>query len=184
MAKLKRPSMLMFLKVPDSGENTSKFCLAGVYSDDLSISYNPETEESKDVTEVAATTDITGYALNIPVATKVVAKAGDKGYELSAYIQKLRRKLATAIDAETEVLIVDTYEGSKDFYTAQKFKGTIQIDTYGGPASESLGIEYTVNINGEPVDGTVAIIKEENGDMTAKFTKAGNGDMPAEFTKA
>ena len=174
MAKLKRPSMLMFLKVPEAEGGTSKFRLAGVYSDDLSISYNPETEESKDVTEVAATTDVTGYALNIPVSTKVVAKAGDKGYELSAYIQKLRRKLATAIDAETEVLIVDTYEGSEGSYTAQKFKGTIQVDTYGGPASESLGVEYTVNINGEPVDGTVAITKAENGDMTAEFTKSGS----------
>ena len=173
MAKLKRPSMLMFLKVPDSDGSTSKFRLAGVYSDDLSISYNPETEESKDVTEVVGTTDVTGYALNIPVSTKVVAKAGDKGYELSAYIQKLRRKLATAVDAETEVLIVDTYEGSEGSYTAQKFKGTIQVDTYGGPASESLGVEYTVNINGEPENGTVAITKAANGDMTAEFTKAG-----------
>ena len=173
MAKLKRPSMLMFLKVPDSDGSTSKFRLAGVYSDDLSISYNPETEESKDVTEVVGTTDVTGYARNIPVSTKVVAKAGDQGYELSAYIQKLRRKLATAVDAETEVLIVDTYEGSEGSYTAQKFKGTIQVDTYGGPASESLGVEYTVNINGEPVDGTVAITNAENGDMTAEFTKSG-----------
>lgn len=173
MAKLKRPSMLMFLGVPESSGGTSKFRLAGVYSDDLSISYNPTTEESQDVTEVASTTDVTGYALNIPVSTKVVAKEGDKGYELSAYIQKLRRSLATAGDAETEVLIVDTYEGSEGSYTAQKFKGTIQVDTYGGPASESLGIDYTVNINGEPENGTVAITKAANGDMTAEFTKAG-----------
>ena len=173
MAKLKRPSMLMFLGFPESSGSTSKFRLAGVYSDDLSISYNPTTEESQDVTEVASTTDVTGYALNIPVSTKVVAKAGDKGYELSAYIQKLRRSLATAGDAETEVLIVDTYEGSEGSYTAQKFKGTIQVDTYGGPASESLGIDYTVNINGEPENGTVAITKAANGDMTAEFTKAG-----------
>ena len=173
MAKLKRPSMLMFLGVPESSGGTSKFRLAGVYSDDLSISYNPTTEESQDVTEVASTTDVTGYALNIPVSTKVVAKAGDKGYELSAYIQKLRRSLATAGDAETEVLIVDTYEVLEGSYTAQKFKGTIQVDTYGGPASESLGIDYTVNINGEPENGTVAITKAANGDMTAEFTKAG-----------
>ena len=173
MAKLKRPSMLMFLGVPESSGGTSKFRLAGVYSDDLSISYNPTTEESQDVTEVASTTDVTGYALNIPVSTKVVAKEGDKGYELSAYIQKLRRSLATAGDAETEVLIVDTYEGSEGSYTAQKFKGTIQVDTYGGPASESLGIDYTVNINGEPENGTVAITKAANGDMTAEFTKTG-----------
>ena len=174
MAKLKRPSMLMFLGVPESSGGTSKFRLAGVYSDDLSISYNPTTEESQDVTEVASTTDVTGYALNIPVSTKVVAKEGDKGYELSAYIQKLRRSLATAGDAETEVLIVDTYEGSEGSYTAQKFKGTIQVDTYGGPASESLGIDYTVNINGEPENGTVAITKEANGDMTAEFKKTGD----------
>ena len=35
MAKLKRPSMLMFLGVPESSGGTSKFRLAGVYSDDL-----------------------------------------------------------------------------------------------------------------------------------------------------
>lgn len=167
MAKLKRPSMMMFLKVADA------FHLAGVYSDDLSISYNPVTEESQDVTEVASTTDVTGYALNIPVSTKVVAKTGDKGFELSNHIQTLRRKLATAGDAETEVLIVDAYEaGATDgSFVAQKFRGTIQIDTYGGPASESLGIDYTVNINGEPTDGSVVITTEVNGDKTAVFTK-------------
>ena len=31
----------------------------------------------------------------------------------------------------------------------------------------------TVNINGEPENGTVAITKAANGDMTAEFTKAG-----------
>lgn len=175
MAKLKRPSMLMFLKVPAAGgTGTGTFHLAGVYSDDLSISYNPVTEESQDVTEVASTTDVTGYAMNISVATKVVAKAGDKGYDLSNYIQTLRRKLATAGDAETEVLIVDTYEaGSTDgSYKASKHRGTIQIDTYGGPASESLGVEYTVNINGEPINGDVVVTKAANGDMTAEFTES------------
>lgn len=167
MAKLKRPSMMMFLKVADA------FHLAGVYSDDLSISYNPVTEESQDVTEVASTTDVTGYALNIPVSTKVVAKTGDKGFVLSNHIQTLRRKLATAGDAETEVLIVDAYEAGKTTgsFVAQKFRGTIQIDTYGGPASESLGIDYTVNINGEPTDGEVVITTEANGDKTAVFTE-------------
>lgn len=171
MAKLKRPSMLMFLEVPGVDGGAGTYHLAGVYSDDLSISYNAVTEETQDVTEVASTTDITGYALNIPVSTKVVAAAGQKGYELSSFIQKLRRKLATAGDAETNVLIVDTYEGTDGAYTAQKFRGTIQIDTYGGPASESLGIDYTVNINGEPVDGTVAITKLPTSDMTAEFTE-------------
>lgn len=169
MGKLKRPSMLMFLKVP--GE-TPKFHLCGVYSDNLSISYNPVTEESQDVTEVAGTTDVTGYTLNISVATKVVDKPGAKGYDLSHYIQTLRRKLATSGEAETEVLIVDTYEsaGAEGSYVAQKFAGTIQLDSYGGAAAESLGMEYTVNINGEPINGSAKVTKAENNDMTAEFT--------------
>ena len=174
MAKLKRPSMLMFLKVPGASPEASTFNLCGVYSDDLSISYNPTTETSQDVTEVAGTTDVTAYSLNIPVTTKVVAAAGQKGYALSHYIQELRRKLAVAGDAETEVLIVDTYETSKTegSYVAQKFTGTIQIDTYGGSATETLGIGYTVNINGEPINGTVTITTDENDDKVAVFTPA------------
>ena len=166
MGKLKRPSMLMFVKVAEL------FHLCGVYSDDLSISYSPTTEESQDVTEVAGTVDITGYTLNIPVTTKVVDKSGAKGYELSHYIQTLRRNLATAGEAETEVLIVDTYEESdvEGAYVTQKFKGTIQIDSYGGSATETLGVEYSININGEPVNGTSVVTKAENGDMTAVFT--------------
>lgn len=174
MAKLKRPSMLMFLGVPTGTAETpaTTFCLAGVYSDDLSIAYNPTTETSQDVTEVAGTTDVTAYSLNIPVTTKVVAASGQKGYVLSHHIQELRRSLATAGDAEMDVLIVDTYETSavQGSYVAQKFSGTVQIDTYGGSATETLGVEYTVNINGEPVNGTVTITTAEIGDKTAVFT--------------
>ena len=80
--------MLMFLGVPESSGGTSKFRLAGVYSDALSLSYNPVTEESQDVTEVASTTDVTGYALNIPVSTKVVAK--EVFIELENYNRELK----------------------------------------------------------------------------------------------
>lgn len=180
MAKLKRPSMILFMKVP--GE-TPAFHMAGVYSDDISISYNPVTEESQDVTEVSGTTDVTAYSLNVPVTTKVVAAAGQKGYEISNYIQGLRRKLATAGDSETEILLVDTYATSTvvGASVAQLFKGTIQIDTYGGSAAETLGVGYTININGEPTDGTVVITEADNGDKTAVFTETvevepGEGD--------
>lgn len=169
MGKLKRPQMAVFVKVP--GETTPEFCLAGVYTDEMSIAYNPQTEESQDVTETAGRIDITAYSLNVPVTTKVVDKEGAKGYKLSNYIQTLRRNLATTSDAETEALIVDMYEKAKDNNpVAQKFAATIQIDTYGGAATESLGIEYTLNFNGDPVTGSAKItVDSTSGDKKAEF---------------
>lgn len=172
MAKLKRPSMLMFINVTPAAE-TKDYRLCGVYSDDLSLAYNPVTEESQDVTDVASSTDVTGYALNIPVTTKVVAAHGQKGFVLSDYINGLRKGLATAGEAETEVLIVDTYTAgtTQGTFVAQEFVGVIAIDTYGGPANESLGLDYTVYINGSPVNGTVVVSTDTVGDKTAVFTK-------------
>lgn len=171
MGKLKRPRQMLFIGIPttSSGTTTYNYKLAGVYSDDLSISYNPVTEESQDVTEVASSTDVTGYGINVSVSTKAVAVEGQKGYALFNYINTLRKTLAVANDATTKVILVDAYNGtatdidltaaSFEVTDAQKFDATIQIDSYGGPANESLGIDYTVNINGEPVTvaGTVAM---------------------------
>lgn len=168
MSKLKRPSMLLFLKIDEN------FCLCGVYSDELTIEYNPQTETNQDVTEEAASTDVTGYQISVPVSAKVVAAEGQKGYKVSNYIQGLRRNLATTGDAETEALLVDTYAVATTpagSFVAQKFKAVIQIDTYGGPANESLGIEYTVHLNGTPETGTAKVTTDPaTSDKTATYT--------------
>lgn len=173
MSKLKRPSMLLFLKIEE------EFCLCGVYSDDVTIEYNPQTETNQDVTEDAASTDVTGYQISVPVAAKVVAAEGQKGYKVSNYIQGLRRSLATTADAETEALLVDTYAKAtspEGAFIAQKFRAVIQIDTYGGPANESLAVEYTVHLNGTPETGSATVTTDpETSDKKATYTPPSPG---------
>ena len=172
MAKLKRPQFAVFINVSDT--ETPDFRLCGVYTDELSLSYNPVTEESQDVTEVASTTDVTNYALSFDIATKVVAATGQKGFKVSDYVNKMRKGLATASSAQTEVLLVDLYTaGTEDptAFFAQKFSAAIAFSSYGGAASETLGMEYTVYCNGEPVNGEAAITTEDvSTDKLASFT--------------
>lgn len=172
MGKLKRPSLLTFVNTTPGSEATYNLC--GVYTDDMSVSYNPETEESQDVTQVAKTVTVTGYGLNVPVSTKVVDKTGARGYALSNYIDGLRRKMAVAGEADTTFLMVYVYKPATEganTYEADEFDANIQVDTYGGPANESLGIDYTININGEPRPGKAVVTTLDNGDKTAVFTK-------------
>lgn len=172
MGKLKRPNLLTFLKVPDADGGLGVFRLCGVYSDDLTISYNPVTEESQDVTEAAGRLDVMGYTVNMTVATKAVDKEGSKGYEVFNYVEGLMERQATGSELETEILVVKLYKPGKTegSYFAQKWACVIQTDNIGGPAPESIGFEYTVNFNGEPTTGEAKLTTLENKDMTAEFT--------------
>jgi len=64
--------------------------------------------------------------------------------------------------------MTDIFEGaSSGGYPAAKQPVSIQIDSYGGAASDPLAISYTINWRGEGVEGTF------NPDTKA-FTPRGN----------
>ena len=67
----------------------------------------------------------------------------------------MRKKLSIGSDAYTDVVLVDVFgKQSSGSYAAQKQPVSIQIDSYGGPASDPLSIGYTINWRGSGVNDT------------------------------
>lgn len=160
----KRSSFALLLNTTPK-ETSADYGLVGDGVTELSISYNPQTSTNQYIHQDTATTDITGYQPNAPVTGQVVK--GDKAFE---YINDVRRNLYIGSDAYTDVILIDKYDtptGSS--YPAVKQPASIQIDSYGGAASDPLSIGYTINWRGSGISGTF------NMD-TLTFTEGGSGD--------
>lgn len=143
----KRSSFLMFLNVAPSEAGT--YALIGDGVTELSISYNPQTTTNQYIHQDVAQTDITGYQPNAPVTAQAVK--GDKVYQ---FINGLRKKLPVGADAYTDVVLIETTEEKgAGGYPAQKQPVSIQIDSFGGAASDPLSIGYTINWRGESEEG-------------------------------
>lgn len=170
MAKIKRPNFAVFINTGTKVE--PEFNLAGVYTEDLTVNFNANVEETGDVTSVIKSKAITDYAPSFDIETKVVEADGQKGYVLSNYIEGLQEKLAAAADAETEVLLVKLYKKgtTEEDVFGQKFDANIAFNTLGGSFDSALGMSYTVDLTSEPVSGDVSITTDASGDKTATFT--------------
>lgn len=145
----KRSSFFLFINTTPK-EETSAYALVGEGVTELSIAYNPQTTTEQYIHQDTATTEITGYQPNAPVTAQVVK--GDPAFE---FANSLRRSLPVLSDAYTDVVLVDLYEtATAGAYPAQKQTVSIQIDSYGGPASDPLSIGYTINWRGDGVQGT------------------------------
>ena len=147
MAK-KRSAFKMFMDTtPDSSET---YDIIGPGVTDLSIAYNPQTSTEQYIHEDVATTELTGYQPNAPVTAQVVK--GDPTFE---FVNKIRKGLLIGSDAHTNVVLVDVFDKqSGGSYEATKQPVSIQIDSYGGPASDPLSIGYTINWRGAGIEGT------------------------------
>ena len=103
-----------------------------------------------DIHQDTANTDLTGYQPNAPVTAQVVK--GDPAFE---YINKMRKDLPIGSDANTDIVMVDVFEeASGGAYPAIRQPVSIQIDSYGGAASDPLSIGYTINWRGSGEKGT------------------------------
>ena len=181
MGKLKRTANMYFIDVT-GGSGTPDYQLVGVQTDEGTLNYNPVTEEAQDITEDTSRVDITGYQVNVSLESKLVAKEGQKGYKVSNYFNGLRKSIAVLDELETKVLLVDAYSstgavdisgGSTGKFTAdaQLWTATVQIDSYGGAAGESLSIGVTLNLNSKISDGSVQVTVDPNTkDKTAEYT--------------
>lgn len=145
----KRSAFLLFINTTPK-EQTADYALIGDGVTELSIAYNPQTNTEQYIHQDTANTELTGYQPNAPVTAQVVK--GDAAFE---YINDLRRRLPIGSDAHTDIVMVDVFEtATGGAYPAQKQPVSIQIDSYGGAASDPLSIGYTINWRGIGTNGT------------------------------
>lgn len=144
----KRSAFLLFINTAPKAE--ANYALVGDGVTELSISYNAQTSTEQYIHQDTATTEITGYQPNAPVTAQVIK--GDPAFE---YVNEMRKKLPVMSDAYTDVVMFDAFdEATGGAYPATKQPVSIQIDSYGGTASDPLSIGYTINWRGDGVDGT------------------------------
>jgi len=145
----KRSAFLLFVNTTPSAESGS-YALVGDGVTELSIAYNAQTSTEQFIHQDTANTELTGYQPSAPVTAQVVK--GDTAFE---FINGLRKKLPIGSDAHTDIVMTDIFEtATSGAYPATKQPVSIQIDSYGGAASDPLAIGYTINWRGEGVEGT------------------------------
>lgn len=144
----KRSAFLLFLNTAPKGAGT--YSLVGDGVTELSISYNAQTNTEQYIHQDTANTELTGYQPNAPVTAQVVKD--DPAFE---FINEMRKKLPIGSDAHTDIVMVDVFEDQTGgAYPATKQPVSIQIDSYGGAASDPLSIGYTINWRGNGEEGT------------------------------
>lgn len=145
----KRSAFLLFINTA-KGTDAGTYALVGDGVTELTISYNPQTSTEQYIHQDTATTEMTGYQPNAPVTSQAVK--GDQAFE---FINDMRRRLPIGSDAHTDIVMVDVFEtASSGSYPATRQPVSIQIDSYGGAASDPLSIGYTINWRGAGEDGT------------------------------
>lgn len=153
--KAKRSDFYTFLNI---GGTTENWVREGKFAPEMTAKMNPQRTTTQDVTQDTAETDITGYQPYISLS-KSVSKT-DPAFD---FINDIRRNRKILSDAYADILHVDVFNGSGSSYPAVKQPVSVQIDTFGGPASDPLTISYTYNYRGDAVEGTATIT---NGTVT------------------
>lgn len=150
--KVKRSEFATFLNTTPGADATYSRMGKGITSQ--TVSYNPVTNSETYIDEDSATTNVESYGVNI--ATPQTCYVGEPVFD---YVDGLRKSRAVGSDCETELLMVNIYDKiSEGTYSAEKNNCVIQIDDFGGDGGNSLVINYTVNLNGDPVIGTATIV--------------------------
>ncbi|MBE5846240.1 MAG: hypothetical protein E7300_01010 [Lachnospiraceae bacterium] len=146
---MKRSLFMTFMDTTP-GESTATYALIGHGATELQIAYNPQTKTEQFINQDSADTQITGYQPNAAVTLQA-----KKGEDIFEFINNLRKSRAIGEDAETTIVNVDAWEeASSGAYPAEKQNVSIQIDNFGGPASDPVSIGFTINFKGDPVTGT------------------------------
>lgn len=150
-SKAKRSEFYTFLNTGTT--ESPKWVREGKFASDMTAQMNPQTTTTQDVTQDTAETDITGYQPSIAVS-KSVSKT-DPAYE---YINDIRRNRKILSEAYGQILNVDAFDKQSDeSYPAELQNVSIQVDTFGGSASDPLTIGYTYNYRGDPILGKATI---------------------------
>lgn len=143
---------MAFLNIEPSGSSES-WALVGNGMTTGSYTYEASETSETYIVNDNATTTIDSYAVSLDGEMKCIF--GDEVYD---FINGLRYKLATGTDAETTVLLVDKYDvDESQAFKAQKFDCSISISSYGGDGGATPTIGFKINVNGDPVNGTVTM---------------------------
>lgn len=145
-----RSRFAMMINTAPTGQ-TQAYALIGEGVTELTISYNAQTSTEQYIHQDTATTNITGYQPNAPVTARVFP--GDPAFD---FINSMRKKLPIGSDAYTDIVMFDMFDeaNAEGGYPATKQPVSIQIDSYGGAASDPLSVGYTINWRGSGTEGT------------------------------
>ena len=155
--KIKRSEFATFINV--SPGTTASYARMGKGITSQAVAYNPTTTSETYIDEDSATTSIDSYSVNI--ATPQTCYAGEPVF---SFVDGLRRSRAVGSECETDIVLVYIYDKQEDgAYAAEKCKAAVQIDDFGGDGGGSVVINYTINVNGDPIPGKATIT---NGTMT------------------
>ena len=116
------------------------------------IAYNPQTEETADITMDTKITDITGYARSL--AIEGVVYPGDAAFD---FIDAMRIGMKVLDDLKTEIVHVWAYKtptGTPSVWPAERVPVNIGIESIGGEGATTAKIKYTIYDAGDPVIGT------------------------------
>lgn len=133
---------------------TASFKLMGEGIEELTQTYNAETETKQYIHQASGTTDLKSYAPTISISQEAIED--DDAYTF--FDEKIRRPRSVGKASETFIVNVEgTYEGKEvtgTTFPAELQRVSISIDDYGGSASDGLSIGYTLNYRGDSIWGT------------------------------
>ena len=148
--KIKRSKLAIFLNTAAKGAAQPVWSLIGDGVTEQVIAYNPQTSEETYVHQDSGVTEVESYRLTI--ATPMTAVAGDAVFE---FVDNLRLNRSVLAEARTQLCIVYLYkEAAQGKYPAEKNECSVQIDDFGGAGGESAKLNFTVNLIGDPVQGS------------------------------
>lgn len=129
---------------------------------DWTVAGNAKTAEKQYVHQQNAAGGINGYAPTMAITAE--AFSGDPVME---YILEIARTWDIGAKAHTDIVVVDTWEGTEDARMAVKQPVVISIDNPGsGPSGEALAVTATLTYDGDATIGTFNM-------STKKFTVEG-----------
>ena len=154
MAFVKSQGRERLLQAIKLGELTD-YTLFGWGVQDASIEYESDEETLKFVTQKAGMTENKGYTL-----TQAVEQIVYTDDPLFPVIDKIRREQGLGAEASGKLINVNLYDSDEEqpaTVSGEEFDIGITINSFGGASEDKLGISYTINFNGSPKLGNVAI---------------------------
>ena len=140
--KIKRSQFITYLDTTPAGTNRT-WAVLGVGIDEYAVSYNPQVDTEKWIVEDNARNDHTSNQKQGSVTQKCY-----KNDPEFAFVAAGRDRL----NYKTNILDVDTWDGTTGNYPAKLSSAIITVTSYSGEE-----IEYDIYYDGDATDGTVSI---------------------------